>query len=259
VVLALAWQPTLAATRHGQVSAVISALLIGAWALARRGRDIAAGAAVGVAAALKVYPVIFLLFFLVRRPRACAVAAATLLSTTALVIAIAGLANLRAYMVSASAIAARYGTTGNNYSLVSRLGLIGLGQSPWPAIAAAVLLLATLAALLAVRDDGQHTFDHEAAACVCLVLLASPIAWQHYFFVLLLPVFVAGRAAYRHGSRWSLGLWLAGLLAISVPDAPYWWVVTHVAPRIPPAALLLSPTIAMLAAWAWGLRRVDYA
>jgi hypothetical protein len=255
VALALAWQPTLAATRHGQVSAVVSALVIGAWALARRGRDSAAGVAAGIAAALKVYPVIFFLLLLIRRPRACLAAIVTVVAATMLVVMWAGGASLHAYAVSARAIAADFGTTGNNYSLASRLGLLGLRDTVWPALAATALAVTTLVALVATRGR-VRSFDRAAAACVCLLILASPIAWQHYFFVLLLPVFVIGRDAYRNGSQWALGLWLVGVLALSIPDAPYWWVVTHLAS---PAALVLSPTLVILAGWAWCLRPMEDA
>ena len=75
-VLALvSWQPVLATVRDGQVSVLIGGLLVLAWADLRRGRDSRAGALVGSAAALKLYPLLLLVLLALRRRRACAAAA----------------------------------------------------------------------------------------------------------------------------------------------------------------------------------------
>src|SRR5688572_5269910 len=84
-ILALvSWQPVLATVRDGQVSVIIGALLVLAWTDLRRGRDSRAGALIGTAAALKLYPLLLLVPLALRRRRACAVAAAVIVGAIAL-------------------------------------------------------------------------------------------------------------------------------------------------------------------------------
>ncbi|GIW86101.1 MAG: hypothetical protein KatS3mg108_0425 [Isosphaeraceae bacterium] len=80
--------PVYAGVYLGQSAMVLGALLVGAWALDRRGQALAAGGLIGVAAAFKLYPAFVLIVYLARgqwRPIAAAGATFALLALGAAV------------------------------------------------------------------------------------------------------------------------------------------------------------------------------
>jgi len=158
------------------------------------------GALTGLAAAVKLTPAAFVLFFLLRRDyRAAGTAALTFAVATAAGFALAGPDSVR-YWTRAVFQFRRIGNPDYafNQSLQGVLARAGLspqapaGQAGWLALSAIVLLVTVLAmrrALAAHRDELALCLNALAA------LLISPISWSHHWVwcvPLLLTLAVTG-------------------------------------------------------------------
>jgi Glycosyltransferase family 87 len=251
-ILALvSWQPVLATVRDGQVSVLVGGLLVLAWADLRRGRDSRAGALIGAAAALKLYPLLLLVLLALRRSRACGAAAAVIACAVALSAVVLGPDTWIQYAASARTVAWSFADVPYNLALLPRLrGVVAASVAgiAYP-IAAASALGATL--LMVTRGGAAapliRTFDVEFAALATLALLLSPVAWHHYVFMLALPLVILIADAWAGGRRAPLVGALALAAILSIPDDVWrkvWWSVPS---RL---AVLVSPGSAVLLVWA---------
>ena len=221
----LCFYPTLRAFQCGQVSLLMLVLLAGsAWALARE-RDSLAGALVGVAAAVKLTPVVIVLFFLAtRRWRAAAWAAAAGAACLALSIGGAGWESHLTFARGILPALSRGAVTFANQSLpgfVSRLASeSSINVFEFVEEPASIRLLGTLssAAVLAASLylARRHSLRGDVLGGYALVivasLIASPISWEHHFVLALIPIAVLLHDGAERG-RLSLGT--AFLLACS--------------------------------------------
>ena len=92
-------RPDAATNDQGQFNLVLLVLLTGSWTADRSGRPLLAGALVGVATAIKLFPGFLLLYFVVRRDwKAIAAMAASLLILTGLTATVLGTAAYRDYV-----------------------------------------------------------------------------------------------------------------------------------------------------------------
>jgi hypothetical protein len=255
-VLALvSWQPVLATVRDGQVSVIIGGLLVLAWNDLRRGRGSRAGALVGTAAALKLYPLLVLVLLAVRRRKAGAVAAAVIAGAAGVVAVILGPDTWVQYAASARTIAFSFAEAPYNLSLLPRLrGIVpaALAGFAYP-IAAGGMVYATV---LMVKRGGAaapliRPLDVEFAAFATLALLLSPVAWHHYVFMLTLPLVILVADAWAAGRRAPLVGAFSMVAILSIPDDVWravWWS------RPAGLAMLVSPGTAVLLLWAGLLR-----
>ena len=194
------------------LNAVLLALLVAAACDLRRGREARAGAWIGAAAALKVFPAVWLLYLAYRR------------HWRALVIGIAVAAGLSLaplwrygvpgafdavsdWLANSSPVAWTQGGSNQSLStLATRLHLPGAGL--------AVLDIACVAlGVVALRRPKVADAAFEELAVVGLVaVLLSPIAWVHYF-LFALPVWIVALRLPSHDRArvWSIALLLAGL------------------------------------------------
>ncbi|KOV64237.1 membrane protein [Streptomyces sp. MMG1121] len=173
----------------GQVNLVLLALVLGDCLLLATGRGRLAGAGIGLAAAVKLTPALFIgLLLLAGRRRAAGIATAVAVAVTAL----AAWADPRAsrfYWTEALWDTSRVGRLGyvSNQSLQGVLARLGeTGRPLW-----ATLVLLTLCAWAWRSRRAVKAGDWQAAfaltgAAACLV---SPITWVHHL-VWLLPSFV---------------------------------------------------------------------
>ncbi len=226
-------EPVQRALYLGQVELVLMALIV--WDMCQPAeRRPWKGAGVGLAAAIKLVPLIFIAYLIItRRLRAAAVALAVFAVTI-----VAGFAALPhssvQWWVHANFLqASRTGFVGviSNQSLrgtLTRLiGSVASGQPAW--IAAGVVVgVAGLAVGMALHRRGFQ-FDG-LMTCALTALLISPISWDHHW-VWVAP-FLAVLAV--HGARARNGLardglarvaWFGGaaLLAIVFGGWPRWW------------------------------------
>ncbi|MFJ9865792.1 glycosyltransferase family 87 protein [Streptomyces sp. NPDC101165] len=209
-VLAL-FEPLRDTFSFGQVNLVLLALVLGdAWLLTT-GRDRWAGVGVGLAAAVKLTPALFIgLLLLARRWRAAGVATAVALAATGL----AAWADPRAsrfYWTEALWDTNRVGRLDyvSNQSLQGVLARLGdPDRSLWSAVVLLVLCVWAWRASRAVAAGDWTAAFALTGATACLV---SPITWVHHL-VWLLPSFaVLARAGHRR-----LAGTLYGVLCTSV-------------------------------------------
>jgi len=204
---------------HQNMNALLLALTgAAAWSWTR-GHSAASGALVGLAAALKAFPALLVVVFLVQRDwRALAssvLVGVTLCASPALWYGPATVVPLFRRWLEVSA-------EGGWPTRVQNQSIVAMTARSWPdaAIPIALSLIAILAVVLIVtawrsREVARAPARTGAALALALAVsvLASPIAWDHYW-VLMLPalqaIYVASRESKSRPLRW--GFWLAAIL-----------------------------------------------
>ncbi|GEM_PF-1548233 len=204
--LILSWAPWLQTLLEAQISPFLLLLLTLAWLAARRGRSGWAGAALGVAAAVRLFPALAVVYFFIRRDwRAVGASVAVFVGMEALATPlVGGIPGVIAYATRESpAATAEWIAHEHNVSLWGFTHQLLIGQrdlnpvvyAPWLASPLTYALLAVLLGALAWQTyrnrrlpftQDQSTF----LAYLPAMLLASPLTWQHYFVILLLPLLV---------------------------------------------------------------------
>ena len=171
---------------------------------------------IGIAAAVKLTPAVFVLYFLLRRDyRAAAVAAASGVVSTALAFAIAPVASLRFWLDNPAAgiSASPFFTNQTFQAVLVRAGIDGTARTVlWVALSLALLVI--VAPVIA-----------RAPAPLAMVvtagfgLLVSPTSWSHHWVWIApaLLVAVATAARLRSAGWW----WAAGLTAVVFVVAPH--------------------------------------
>jgi alpha-1,2-mannosyltransferase len=188
------------------------------------------GALVGIAAAVKLTPGAFVLFFLLRRDyRAAATAALSFAVSTGAGFLFAPRDSAR-YWTSVITATSRPGSPvyAANQSIQGVLARAGLdphsltGTAAWLALSAAVLVLACLGmrrALAGAADAWALSLNAFAA------LLVSPISWSHHWVwgeaAMLTLAVLSRRACRRPCRRAALTAAAAGLAVFAA--APQWW------------------------------------
>jgi alpha-1,2-mannosyltransferase len=199
--LALLTPPVIGALGVGSFGPFLVLLLAAGW----RYRDRAvAGVVLALVAAAKLFLWPVLIWLLVtRRIRATAASVGTL-AALGLVWALMDLHGLREYPATLHALNAvqRW----RSYSPQSFVLSVGLGTTA-AATAGIVLTLAGLAAIFVLAR--MPTGDQLAfGASIGVALLATPILWEHYLILLLVPIALA---APRLSQLWlvTLGFWIS--------------------------------------------------
>jgi alpha-1,2-mannosyltransferase len=214
----LLWiEPVLETFEFGQVNLILMALVAVDLLAPRTWWP--RGMLVGIAAAIKLTPAAFVLFFLLRRDvRAAVVAAVTGVAATAL-----------GFLVDAQASATYWfggpasGVSGSVFytnetvqAVVARWGVHGpLLTGIW--LVAAVVLLVLVVPIIRRADPAVAM-----SATAAFTLLVSPTSWSHHW-VWIAPALVAvGAHAVRTGSRG----WIAvtAVLAVAFSVAPFRWL-----------------------------------
>jgi alpha-1,2-mannosyltransferase len=200
----------------GQIELVLMALVM--WDLCQPATRKWQGIGVGVAAGIKLVPLIFVPYLLLtRRYRQAAVAAAAFVATVLIGFAVLP-ADSRAWWLDGLMFkASRTGFTGweGNQSLqglITRLaGSIAAGQPIW--IAVAVVVLAAGIGSAVILDRAGHRVAG-ILACALTGVLVSPISWDHHW-VWIVPG-VAALVCYAvRASGWRRWAWLAGAVLIT--------------------------------------------
>lgn len=206
--LTLALDPSHVALRHGQTTPAILLLLAASWAAMRCGAEARGGALLAVAASVKL-PLLALapLDLLRRRWRAVAGFLVALCALAGLSLLLFGPSLHRQYLRGLAEHAGTVMAGHNNQSLAAAANRV-LTPAPvndWTPrpmaprvrdttrVASFLFALALLWGILAPRrgrdDDGL-----DASGALCFGLLALPVAWDHYF-LLLVPAILATAAA----------------------------------------------------------------
>jgi alpha-1,2-mannosyltransferase len=202
---ALLWiEPVQRTLYLGQIELLLMALIM--WDLSQPDRRWWKGAGIGIAAGIKLVPLVFIPYLLLtRRYRQAAVATATF-AATVLIGAVVLPADSRAWWLDRLFLkGSRTGFPGweGNQSLqalITRLsGSISTGQPLW-LVAAFLTLVVGIASAVAFDRAGQRTVG--VLTCALTGLLVSPISWDHHW-VWIVPA-VTVLVVYGIRARWSL-------------------------------------------------------
>lgn len=213
----LSWFPFWIVLRNGQVSMMLAFLMTLGWYCLRQERNVAAGIAVGIATALKLFPGLVFVYLLFRRRKAFWPGALTASSLLLFCFSLVGWHNTLDYFRVVSFVQEYYRDYKANLSLLSVFASVPR-LDRWAPILAQICFLALLGLLLWTatrrsRDQaGTTTFDLEYAMFLALLPVLSPVSWDHYLVVLILPVAVL-LACLRPGSPFAATrLWTVAVL-----------------------------------------------
>lgn len=224
---------------YGQLNTVLVFFITLAWWADRHDRVGWAGAALGVAAGLKLYPAFLFVYFLfTRRWWGLVTGAVTFVAVNGTALALFGAETFQTYLQVVVPSLVNYQSSWRNIS-VNGFWLRIFNPDPEQKIvawathpgAATILIwasravIATAVAWMAWRSHSVATRDRALAAGIVGMLLVSPITWSHYFVLLLLPVALLWM-------RWPVGwpriiMWLV-LIPLWVPDN--FWAALAVGP-----------------------------
>ena len=223
---------------YGQLNGVLLLLLAGAWLAQRHQWPSGAGFCIGLAVSIKLFPAFLLLFFVARREwRAVIVAAVTMIAANGIALSVLGAEAFRDYVLVVMPQAGRFCDTWPNASLLGFLTRLFDGTfgnvSPLvrvPVLAKVLWLsLSAIGVVLTWRTTARNRSlpgsDLAFAAWTMLMLLVSPITWDHYF-LLAIPVLLAlWRDERRDASDSAVApvskLFLLGATLILVELSPY--------------------------------------
>jgi hypothetical protein len=241
VVLLLVGYPLQFQIVHGQLSLLLLFLITVAWYADRRGLAWIAGAALGAASAIKLFPAYLALYFLVRgRYAVLGYATGCFLLLAAATASFAGWDVFATYASEVVPHTSAWRAAAHNASLAGfwyRLfGASGhdvlaapLAESPIGALLATAASDLAVTALSAVavwraRGPGQETCAF--ALVVLAMLLVSPVTWEHSFLLLPLPLLTlwlgepdAQRRLIWRGSALILAIAILSLPTLSIFDA----------------------------------------
>jgi uncharacterized membrane protein len=208
---------------YGQVNLILMGLVVADLVALRRG-DRWAGIGVGLAAAIKLTPGLFLVYFLLsRQTRAAVTAAVTAGAATLLGFLIAPNASWR-YWTTVLWDTGRVGQSDltPNQSLAGWLArLYDAPEAPtllWLAFGSLILAVGLSRAVAAHREEDELT----AFTLVGLTTVAvSPVSWTHHIVWIAPALLVLGDAAL-HRRSWRHGV-VAGVVYVSFVISPMWW------------------------------------
>jgi alpha-1,2-mannosyltransferase len=201
VVLVFCSAPLLSQTATAQFNGVLLLLLTGAWLGQRNGASWCAGALIGVAASMKLFPLFFLFIFALQRDwkallgGVCSFAAMVLIS-----IAVFGTDSWRVYIQEVMPSLDGWRGAHMNSSLAGFWS--HLFDPGYPSIKPIVqsqtiarigtlicsLVVAAIAGWTAWRATTIPERDRAFGAGVVAMVLCSPTAWDHYWLMLALPL-----------------------------------------------------------------------
>ena len=222
VAAAMALDPVWQTLYLGQINLILLALILtDVWRVSRdpgegRSTGLSVGLGVGVAAAIKLTPAIFIVFFLLaRRTKAALVAAGTFVGCGLIGFLIAPDASRlywRHLFYDTHRVGAPYISNQSPYAAAIRIagGQAHIGS--WWILVPLVLAVAGLAAAAALAR--RHDWLGATAMTGATGLLVSPISWAHHWVWILPALVLLVRAGHRVAAA-------AGYLLFAV--APFWY------------------------------------
>jgi alpha-1,2-mannosyltransferase len=185
------------------------------------------GALTGLAAAVKLTPLVFILYFLLRRDyRAAATAGISFAVATAAGFVLAGGDSVR-YWTAIVFQTGRIGgaATATNQSLQGVLARAGLDPHTLPGVAAwlALSVLVVVVACLGIRRALAAGQDCWALSLNAFAgLLISPISWSHHWVWAGPALLTLAELGHRHRDRLAMVIAAGGLVLFIA--APQWWL-----------------------------------
>jgi hypothetical protein len=201
IALLMLWVPLWLHTLQGQLGLLLLAIFTGAWWAGRRGWWGWCGALLGLAATIKVFPILLLgLLALLRHWRGLIVGLIVAAAVTLVTTAVLGVRAMVDYVTIVLPNLDRWRPDWINSSFTGFFAHLfapdattaPLLASPALAVGAsalASLLVVGLVGRVALRH-GNTDFDGVFALALTGLLLLSALTWSHYFVVLLLPLVI---------------------------------------------------------------------
>ena len=262
-IMVLGWHPIGAVLRNGQSGLVLGLLMTAGWLALRRNQPVLAGLSIGLATSLKLYPGLLLVYLFFRHRRAFVAAAGCLLLITTGTGLIAGWHHFADYFQTARLVSEVYGPNTSNLSLLALLLRLANELSIAPGLARGlfgVLGLTIVVGLVGIIRSRNvevtrptWNLDVEFSLCLTLIPLLSPIAWNHYLPIILLPLAVLGQRVLERPR--ALALKFLGLfLVLAVPEQTWSWLADTAEGSLPSLLILFTttlPTFALLALSGW--------
>jgi hypothetical protein len=224
------WPPVQYNLAKGQWSILVALLLAMFWHFHVRGEHRSAGASLGVASAVKLFPALLGLYLLARTPRAVLWMVITLVAVLALPLVWMGPHTIQMFLSQSQANVAYWETfpavTYSIHGALARL-MVG-GQWARPLVEAPLIArgLGTFAAILLIaiatwctwrqcNDDGRE--GTRFAAWVALLVLLNPLAMAHTGVILALPIVLVAQALASDHRVWPKIAWTLGVALVSIP------------------------------------------
>ena len=229
-------QPIYANFQLGQLTPVIGLLITMIWALERSSwmkQSYLAGALVGIAAAIKLFPAYVVVYYLAQlRIRPLLATVFIFLTLNILAALVLGMNTYYDYMNIVLPYQVKFRSFGYNisiagfwYKLFDPLGerdlIIPLWHCPMLAQAGAVLsdFAITIAAIkISSQALTVAQRDFAFAAVVTAMLLVSPVTWDFSLPLLLIPLGLLGQRSLKPYASWMLGPLILILIAIWIPQ-----------------------------------------
>ncbi len=237
--------------------------LTASWALLRRGKEVPAGVLLGLAGAVRLYPLFLIVYLAQRRAwRGVIAALGSGLGLAALAALVSGPAAYGQYVdVMRGVVSTLY----NRLHNLSLWGSTHKAASIWPALDQSPVARDGLAALLSLgiltltvcltRKPGASPahLDREYGLFIVAALLASPLSWIYYQVLLYLPLLsllsVLQQRSYARALPWILGLAVAAAFAPLVGGIPglssFWQRVLAFLPTLTLAGALVALMMAV--------------
>lgn len=230
----LAWYPFHKEIVLGQLSSLVLLLLCGSWLAVRRQRSGLAGVLLGLAIAVKPVPWPLLVVLVVRKEwRAAAGAVGALAIVGLLTVGVLGVDRLLAYQDGLRGVGELHRAEAQNMSLTTvgwrvfqgtRSTILTAISAP-PLVdfetgARALSVALPLAVLgVAVVAAWRHRrLDLALGMMLCVSLLISPIAWDHYLVLAAFPIaLLVGRIGRQEFDRGAVNFALIAALLLLLP------------------------------------------
>lgn len=246
--------------RLGQLNLLLLLLITAVWVADRRGRWVWAGVWLGAAVAIKIFPVLLIFYWLLRRRwRPILVTVLSTIACTAATAAVLGAAPFHDF-VTLALPAIRLSWSGwSNLSLTSLWSklfnpaaservtpLIDSPALAWVFTAvSAGIVLGWLFAL--VRKVESTATDGFYAASVLAMLLLSPVTWSHYLVLLWLPAALLWPVVFT--ARAPRLIFVLCLVLLCIDPLPLWKALLNwpagVAGPVQTLTVLALPTYAL--------------
>jgi hypothetical protein len=191
---------------QGQLAIALLALVIGAWVADRNGRPALAGSLLATATAIKLFPGFLFVFFLVRRRwRALAGGALTLIVLALATAAVLGGDIFAVYIREILAGVGDFRSGWGNVSLpgvwfklfdpvTDRMRVEPLWRDAALARTGSFVcgaIVTAVVAWFALSANSRSEEDRAFGLTIVAMLLVSPLTWEHYLPLLLLPLALA--------------------------------------------------------------------
>jgi alpha-1,2-mannosyltransferase len=221
--VSLLLEPVASTLSHGQINVLLMAMVIADAACIPRWRG--RGILVGLAAAIKLTPAIFVLYFLLRRDyRAATTSFAAFVLFGLIGFALAFQDSIQ-YWTRTLFNTDRIGYTASasNQSITGALARLGFDGSSAKLAWVGLSLLAVVLAVKGANKALSCGRNLLALTCIALCgLLASPISWSHHWVWILPAVYVLATMGLRERKLWPLLLSVLGLFIAAAQ--PEWWL-----------------------------------